>query len=180
MKTHKLTLIGLFTAILCILGPIAIILPFSPVPLSLGTLGVLLACLLLGTKNGLFCTILYLILGFVGLPVFTGFTGGVGKLFGPTGGYLLGYLFLAAVGGLLAERWRKHLLLQALGLFIGMCCCYLLGTLWLMFQADVKIQIALWVGVIPYVPFDVFKIGGAVLLNQTVRKRKMTVSIIIH
>ena len=171
MKTHKLTLIGLFTAFLCILGPIAIILPFSPVPLSLGTLGVLLACLLLGTKNGLFCTILYLILGFVGLPVFTGFTGGVGKLLGPTGGYLLGYLFLASVGGYLAECWKKNLLLQVLGLFLGMCCCYLLGTLWLMFQADMNIQTALWAGVIPYVPFDICKIAGAVLLGREIDRR---------
>ena len=171
MKTHKLTLIGLFTAILCILGPIAIILPFSPVPLSLGALGVLLACLLLGAKNGLLCTALYLILGLVGLPVFTGFTGGVGKLFGPTGGYLLGYLFLAAVGGLLAERWRKHLLLQALGLFIGMCFCYLLGSLWLAFQAGMSLKTALWAGVIPYVPFDMCKIGGAMLLSREMRKR---------
>ena len=173
MKTHKLTLIGLFTAILCILGPIAIILPFSPVPLSLGTLGVLLACLLLGTKNGLFCTILYLILGFVGLPVFTGFTGGAGKLLGPTGGYLLGYLLLASVGGFLAEYWRKKMVLQVLGLFLGMCCCYLLGTLWLTLQADMKIQTALLVGVIPYVPFDVCKIAGAVLLSKEFDRRSL-------
>ena len=171
MKTHKLTLIGLFTAFLCILGPIAIILPFSPVPLSLGTLGVLLACLLLGTKNGLLCTILYLILGFVGLPVFTGFTGGAGKLLGPTGGYLLGYLLLASVGGSLAGRWEKNSLLQALGLFLGMCCCYLLGTLWLMLQADMNVQTALWLGVIPYVPFDVCKIAGAVFLSKEFNRR---------
>ena len=119
MKTHKLTLIGLFTAFLCILGPIAIILPFSPVPLSLGTLGVLLACLLLGTKNGLLCTILYLILGFVGLPVFTSFTGGAGKLLGPTGGYLLGYLLLASVGGSLAGRWEKKIVITGAGALSG-------------------------------------------------------------
>lgn len=172
MNTHKLTLIGLFTALLCILGPIAIILPFSPVPISLGTLGVLLACLLLGTKNGLLCTILYLILGFVGLPVFTGFTGGAAKLLGPTGGYLLGYLLLAFVGGSVAGHLRKNLLLQAFGLFLGMCCCYLLGTLWLTLQSKMTISTALWTGVIPYIPFDICKIGGAVLLNQAVRKRK--------
>ena len=171
MKTHKLTLIGLFTAFLCILGPIAIILPFSPVPLSLGTLGVLLACLLLGTKNGLLCTILYLTLGFVGLPVFTGFTGGVGKLLGPTGGYLLGYLLLAFVGGLLAEHWRKHLFLQALSLFIGMCFCYLFGSLWLVYQAGMSLKTALWAGVLPYVPFDMCKIMGAILLSREMRKR---------
>jgi len=171
MKTRKLTLIGLFTAMLCILGPIAVILPFSPVPVSLGSLGVLLACLILGPKNGLFCTGLYLLLGFVGLPVFTGFSGGVGKLFGPTGGYLLGYLFLASIGGFLAERWNKHSLMQALGLFGGMCFCYLFGSLWLTHQAGMSLNAALWAGVIPYVPFDICKIAAAVGLERTIHRR---------
>ena len=171
MKTRKLTTIGLFTAILCILGPIAIALPFSPVPVSLGTLGVLLACLILGAKNGLFCTVLYLLIGFAGLPVFTGFTGGVGKLLGPTGGYMLGYLFLAVIGGWLAGHWRKYLLLQALGLFIGMLFCYLFGTLWLAYQAHMSLEAALWAGVIPYVPFDVAKIFAALLLGSGIRGR---------
>ena len=171
MVSYKLTTIGLFTAILCILGPIAIVLPFSPVPVSLGTLGVLLACLLLGARNGLLCTALYLLLGLVGLPVFTGFTGGVGRLLGPTGGYLIGYLFLAVIGGQLAERWKKHLLFQALGLFIGMLFCYLFGTLWLTYQAGMEFQTALWVGVIPYVPFDVAKIAAALVIYSKTKER---------
>ena len=171
MVSYKLTTIGLFSAILCILGPIAIVLPFSPVPVSLGTLGVLLACLLLGARNGLLCTALYLLLGFVGLPVFTGFTGGVGRLLGPTGGYLIGYLFLAVIGGRLAERWKKHLLFQALGLFIGMLFCYLFGTLWLTYQAGMEFQTALWVGVIPYAPFDVAKIAAALVIYSKTKER---------
>ena len=171
MVSYKLTTIGLFTAILCILGPIAIVLPFSPVPVSLGTLGVLLACLLLGARNGLLCTALYLLLGLVGLPVFAGFTGGVGRLLGPTGGYLIGYLFLAVIGGQLAERWKKHLLFQALGLFIGMLFCYLFGTLWLTYQAGMEFQTALWVGVIPYVPFDVAKIAAALVIYSKTKER---------
>ena len=171
MKTHKLTTIGLFTAILCILGPIAIVMPFSPVPISFGTLGVLLACLILGKKNGLLCTVLYLFIGFAGLPVFTGFSGGVGKLLGPTGGYMIGYLFLALIGGLLAERWKKPLLLQGFGLFIGMLFCYLFGTLWLAYQAHMSLEAALWAGVIPYVPFDVGKIAAALILGRSITRR---------
>ena len=171
MVSYKLTTIGLFTAILCILGPIAIVLPFSPVPVSLGTLGVLLACLMLGARNGLLCTALYLLLGFVGLPVFTGFTGGVGRLLGPTGGYMIGYLFLVLIGGILASRWKRHLLLQALGLFIGMCICYLFGTLWLAYQTGIGFNDALWAGVIPYVPFDVGKIGAALMLAKSINRR---------
>lgn len=171
MKTYKLTSIGLFTAILCIFGPIAIILPFSPIPLSLGTLGVLLACLILGPKNGLLCTSLYLLLGFVGLPVFTGFTGGVGKLLGPSGGYLIGYLLLALIGGALAHRWKKNVFLQVLGLFTGMLLCYLFGSLWLAFQANLNLPNALLIGVVPYIPFDIIKISVALALARAVGGR---------
>ena len=171
MKTYKLTSIGLFTAILCIFGPIAILLPFSPIPLSLGTLGVLLACLILGPKNGLLCTSLYLLLGFVGLPVFTGFTGGVGKLLGPSGGYLIGYLLLALIGGALAHRWKKNVFLQALGLFTGMLLCYLFGSLWLAFQANLNLPNALLIGVVPYIPFDIIKISVALALARAVGGR---------
>ena len=171
MKTYKLTLIGLFTAILCILGPIAIILPFSPVPVSLGTLGVLLACLLLGPKNGLLCTALYLLLGFVGLPVFTGFSGGVGKLLGPTGGYMLGYLFLAFAGGRLALYWKRNIFLQGLGLFLAMLLCYLFGTLWLSYQSQLTFTTALWTGVIPYIPFDIIKIAAALVFARSIHGR---------
>ena len=171
MKTHKLTTIGLFTAILCILGPIAIAVPFSPVPISLGTLGVLLACLVLSPSDACVCTGLYLLLGFVGLPVFTGFVGGVGRLFGPTGGYMIGYLPLAWVGGKLALRFKKHMPLQALGLFLGMCLCYLFGTIWLAFQSQLSFLSALWMGVIPYVPFDIVKIAAALLFARAIRRR---------
>ena len=171
MKTKKLTTIGLFTAILCILGPISIVLPFSPVPVSLGTLGILLACVMLGAKNGLLCTAIYLLLGLVGLPVFTGFTGGAGKLLGPTGGYLIGYLFLAFIGGRLSEKWNSRLSLQAAGLFMGMLFCYLFGTLWLAFQAGMSPEAALWAGVFPYVPFDIAKIYAALLLGRAISAR---------
>ena len=171
MKTHKLTTIGLFTAILCILGPIAIALPFSPVPISLGTLGVLLACLVLRPSDACLCTALYLLIGFVGLPVFTGFSGGVGRLLGPTGGYMIGYLPLAWLGSKTAQHLKKNVLLQAMGLFLGMCICYLFGTIWLAFQAQLDFRTALWMGVIPYVPFDVVKIAAAIVFARAIRGR---------
>lgn len=171
MKTKKLTTIGLCTAVICILGPIALPLPFSPVPVSLGTLGILLACTLLGPGPGLLCTGLYLLLGLAGLPVFTGFTGGIGKILGPTGGYMIGYLLLALIGGYLYRKGKNHPLLQFLALFAGMLFCYLFGTLWLTFQAGLQFQAALWAGVIPYIPFDLAKIAAAQFLTKALKKR---------
>ena len=93
MSVQHMALIGLMTAILCLIAPVSILLPISPVPVSLGTLAIYFVSLVLGRKKSVICVSLYLLLGFAGLPVFTGFTGGVGKLLGPTGGYMIGYLF---------------------------------------------------------------------------------------
>ena len=96
-KTYRLALIGVMTAILCILGPLSIPLPFSPVPLSLTNFAILLAVFLLGWKWGTVSCGIYLLLGLVGVPVFSGFSGGMAKLLGPTGGYLVGFLLLAVI-----------------------------------------------------------------------------------
>lgn len=171
MNTRNLTTIGLSTAVLCILGPLSLVLPFSPVPISLGTLGVMLISIILDAKSSMLCTTLYLLLGLAGLPVFTGFMGGVGKLLGPTGGYMLGYLFLAYIGSKLAKKWHPSFLLQAFGFFIGMVFCYLFGTIWLMLQMQLDIVGALWTGVIPYIPFDIGKIFASLLLGRRMQAR---------
>ena len=171
MNTHSLTTIGLFTAVLCILGPICFALPFSPVPVSLGTLGIMLAYMILSPGKCLLCTLLYLLLGFVGLPVFAGFTGGVGKLLGPTGGYLLGYLLLAGIGSYLADKWKYCFVMQFCGLLLGMLSCYASGTIWLMIQTDLHIGVAVMTGVLPYILFDIGKIICALLLGNNMKKR---------
>ena len=94
MNTKKIALIGLMTAVICVLGPISFPLPISPVPISLGVLGVLLATYLLGMKWGTISCLAYLLIGLVGLPVFTGFSGGVGKVLGPTGGSIVATIFI--------------------------------------------------------------------------------------
>ena len=86
MKTKELTLTALMAAVICVLGPLAIPLPFSPVPISLTMVGVYLAVYAVGMWRGTIAMCLYLLLGLVGLPVFSGYTGGPAKLFGPTSG----------------------------------------------------------------------------------------------
>ena len=91
---------ALFSGILCVLAPVALPVPGSPVPLSLATFAVYLTGMILGTKQGVLSVLVYLFLGTVGLPVFSGFSGGIGILLGPTGGYLLGYIPCVLVTGL--------------------------------------------------------------------------------
>ena len=97
LSTSQMALIGVMTAVTCILGPFAIPIPISPVPISFTNLAVYLTVYVLGMKAGTISYLIYLLLGFAGLPVFSGFTGGVAKLAGPTGGYLVGFIFMAVM-----------------------------------------------------------------------------------
>ncbi len=171
MKTGKLALVGLAGAITCILGPFAIALPFSPVPISLGLLGIFLATSLLGAHLGTITCLTYLLIGFVGLPVFSGFTGGIGVVLGPTGGYLLGYLFIPLLAGLFTLRRRNSRPLLLIGIVAGLLLCYITGTLWLSRLLELDFKSALTIGVLPYMPADLMKLGIAWFLGHTIRKR---------
>ena len=94
MKIQDLTLIALMAALTCILGPMSIALPFTPVPISFTNLVIYFSIMVIGMKRGTISYLVYLLIGAVGLPVFSGFSGGLAKLAGPTGGYLVGFIFL--------------------------------------------------------------------------------------
>ena len=111
-------------------------------------------------------------IGLVGVPVFSGFSGGAGKLLGPTGGYLIGYLFVALLSGLFIDRW-DHRVLHVAGMVLGTAVCYLLGTLWLSRAAGLSIKAALAAGVIPFLPADAVKIAVAVFAGPKLRRALM-------
>lgn len=159
-------------AVFCILGPIALDIPFiSPVPISLGMLAVYLITSILGMKLGTLSVAVYILLGLAGLPVFTHFSGGAGKLFGPTGGYIIGYLFMALICGVFTDKWDNKLALSLLGMILGTAVCYLFGTAWLAFSMSMTFPAALAAGVLPYIPFDLVKLVLALALGSQVRRR---------
>ena len=170
-RTKRLTLIGLMTAVLCILGPFSIPLPVSPVPLSLTNFVVYITVYILGRKCGTATVLLYLILGTAGLPVFSGFSGGLGKLAGPTGGYLLGFLFIALLQGFFTERFPGKKSAAVAGMILGLAICYTFGTFWLAWQISLSFGAALATGVIPYLPGDVLKIILAAAIGPKLRAR---------
>ncbi len=170
-NTKEMTLMGLMTAIICIIAPFSIVLPFSPIPLSMGTLAIYFCVIILGMKRGIICVSIYLLLGLVGLPVFSGFTGGIGKLFGPTGGYMIGYLFLALICGIFVDKFSNKLILCTFGMLLGTFVCYLFGTLWLAYQASLSFSQALFSAVIPFLPGDILKLIIAMLIGFQIRRR---------
>jgi biotin transport system substrate-specific component len=134
------------------------------------------AVYVLGLGLGTCSVTIYLLLGLTGLPVFSSFTGGAGKLIGPTGGYLIGYLFIACISGLFFKKcgssytFRK-LIICFFGMTLGTIVCYLLGTLWLSYQLSLSFTTALSVGVLPYIPLDILKMILALILGRSTKKR---------
>lgn len=170
-STRQIALVGLMTAVICILGPIAVPLPFSPVPVSLTNLAIFLSLFVLGMKKGTISYVIYLLLGLVGLPVFSAFTGGPGKLLGPTGGYLIGFLFMAVISGIFIDKWTNSIVVCVTGMIIGSTVCYLFGTVWLSFQGHMSFSAALAAGVLPFLPGDVAKMLIAAIAGRQIRKR---------
>ena len=168
MKTRDLTLTSVMAALICIAGPLSI--AAGPVPLSLATFTVYMAGAVLGAKRGTAATALYLLIGIVGVPVFSGFSGGFQKLAGMTGGYLLGYLPCAFLTGIGAEKaagrkWFLPALMAA-----GTLVLYFIGTAWFMVQTGNSLGGALSLCVFPFLPGDAAKIIAVSLLAAPVRK----------
>ena len=169
LTTRELTVTALMTAVMCVLGPISFPIPFSPVPISLGSLAVYLSAYVLGMKRGTLSVVIYLLLGLAGLPVFTGFSGGLSKVMGPTGGYMVGYVFVAVCAGLSADRGHGKKRYAAAGMIIGTFFLYLFGTLWLSRQLQITFFAGLGMGMVPYLPGDTAKIIIAVILGDAIR-----------
>jgi biotin transport system substrate-specific component len=142
----------------------AVPLPFSPIPITGQTLAVLLVGALLGARRGSLCVLTYLLEGCAGLPVFAGARAGLGVLFGPTGGYLLGFVAAAWVSGWLAERgWDRRTGTAFLAMALGNVIIYAFGLAWL--SRFVGGGHVLELGFLPFVPGDILKlILGTLLL----------------
>ena len=162
---------ALCAALICALSPFSIPLPFSPVPISLTIFAIYIALYALGMKWGTVACLLYILLGLVGIPVFASFTSGPGKLFGPTGGYIIGYIFVALIAGFFIDKFPKKIYLHVIGMILGVFICYTFGTLWFVHvMSDYTIAAALSLCVIPFIPADVVKIIVAVLVGPQIRK----------
>lgn len=177
-KVKQMAIIGLMTAIICIIAPFFLNIPVSPVPISLGSLAVYFAVTVLGMKRGAVSVLLYILLGLAGLPVFSGFSGGAAKLFGPTGGYIVGYIFLALIFGFFVEHWKNNLGMNIVGAVLGTLALYLFGTVWLAIQLNLGFMAALWAGVIPYIPGDIVKLIIAMAVGMQLRKRLLQADLV--
>jgi len=143
--------------------------PIGPVPIVLSTLFVILSGLLLGSRWGLASMALYLLVGAIGIPVFAGGKGGFAHFFGPTGGYLIGYLVSAWITGLISEKANRLLIRDVIAVVIGSLALYGCGVPWLKIVTQMSWSKALLVGMIPFLIGDAIKASVGVILARSVR-----------
>ncbi|MCI8336442.1 MAG: biotin transporter BioY [Peptococcaceae bacterium] len=174
MKTKDLTRIAIFAAITACLAQIIIPLPFTPIFVSMGILAVLLTGAILTPKQAFLAELVYILLGAIGMPVFGGFKGGIGVLFGPTGGYLYTYPIMAWIISFTIEKAaQKAPSMQKLafvfGMILAMVICYGVGTIWLSYLNGITLYQAFMAAVVPFLLPDCGKIIVATLVGIPVR-----------
>lgn len=158
---------SLFAALMAAGAYISI--PIGPVPIVLQNMFVLLGAIILGPLWGLACVAVYLLIGLVGLPVFAGGTSGIGKLFGPTGGYLLGYLPAVFVTAGISKGLGKKMSSDIIAMGVGSLIVYAAGVPWLKVVTAMSFEKALAVGMYPFLPGDILKIIAAAFIARALR-----------
>lgn len=166
---YRLTMTAAVAAALCLLSPWAV--PLGPVPVSLCTFLLYLSAWLLHPGQAAAATGVYVLLGAAGLPVFSGFLGGLSRLAGPTGGYIVGYLPLAVLSALFARAFPSHRWLHLLGMILGTAVLYGMGTVWFCLQTRTSPVQALVLCVLPFVPGDLAKMTAAIFLGPVLKDR---------
>lgn len=168
MQVKTLVLCALFAALVAVCAQISI--PLGPVPITLSLLPVLLCAALMKKQHAAMAMAVYMLMGVVGLPVFSGLTGGPGKLFGPTGGYIIGYIPCAFLVSLVLEKWGRAYWKQCLAMVLGVAVCYVFGTVWFMLMRHMGLWESLTLCVIPFLPGDAVKILLAAFLAVRLEK----------
>lgn len=167
-KVYPLAMTAVMAAVTCVLAPMSI--PIGLVPISLTNLAIYISLYLLGWKRGTLSYVVYLLIGMVGMPVFSGYEGGLGKLMGPTGGYIIGFIPMAVIAGLVIDKFHNRGI-QLAGMIAATIVCYAFGTAWFCIQGGYVLGAALSTCVFPFIPFDLAKMVVSMAIGPTIRAR---------
>lgn len=172
LTVKEMVYIAMFAVIIAVCSWISI--P-TTVPFTLQTFGIFCAVGMLGGKRGTLSVLVYILLGAVGIPVFAGFSHGIGALLGATGGYIIGFLFLALAYWVLTSAFGEKLPVMVAAMVMGLILCYAFGTVWFMIVYTKNNEaIGLWTAltwcVFPFIIPDLLKMALAILLTKRVGK----------
>ncbi len=173
MKTKKMILIALFAATTIVCAQLIVPLPFIPIPFSLSIVAVFTCGAVLDKKSAVLSQIIYILLGICGLPVFSGLSGGLQKIVGPTGGYIMAYPVMVFIIAYILEKTNKNnILYLAVAMGAGLSVCYIFGSVWLAFIQKINLMEAVVMGVVPFILLDVVKIAISASFVLALHKSK--------
>ena len=168
LSVKEITLVGLATAIMGIFSQLALPIPFTTVPLTLQTFGLVIISVVLGKKIGTLSILIWALLGTIGIPVFSGFSSGLGVLVGPNGGYIIGFIFMSFIIGYTSTS--KNNILLFLGIYLGQAIQYTFGVIQLKMVLGLSFQNALLSGLYPFILKDIIMITVAVTIALAIKK----------
>lgn len=169
-KTAEMTKMALMVAMNCVSAYIIIPLPFSLSPLALQTMIVNLTGYVLNAKQAFMTMLVYLLVGLAGVPVFTGGSAGPGKLFGPTGGYIIGFLFTAVFLAYFRGEKYNFKRYALLGCVIGIPLIYVFGVVQLKLITGMGWDKAIMTGALPFIPLDIVKCLAAAVIAGPINR----------
>lgn len=175
LKTRDLTKIALLVALLAASSYISIPLPFTPIVITAQSIVVNLIGLILAPGQAAITVGTWILLGAVGLPVFSGGAGGLGKLFGPTGGYILGYFLAAIIISILKGKKNQIVRYCAVTIIPGMPIIYIFGTVYMKILTGLSWSAAFVSGVLPFLPGDIAKCIVASVIAVALNKALLTI-----
>lgn len=153
---RKIIKIAIFASMLAVMSPWSI--NISIIPITFALFAIYLIGAVTKGFDGLFATMIYIVLGIIGLPIFSSFRSGISVIVGPTGGYIVGYLPCILCVSLITSINKKKIFLYPLSMIIGTFFCYLLGTIWYVILTENSIGYAISVCVLPFILGDMIKI----------------------
>lgn len=169
LNIKKTVIIGILAAIICVAAPFSI--PAGAIPISLATLAIYIVSCTVDKKYSVTAVIIYILIGAIGVPVFSSFTGGLQCITGYTGGYIIGYIPCAFIIGMLTDRFKNSKIIYPLSMIAGTAVCYLLGIIWYMRRAECGFYEAAAVCVLPFLIGDIIKITAASCIGITLKNR---------
>ncbi len=171
LNTKEITHIAILAAIISVLSIITF--QINVVPITLSVFAVLLSAVIAGAKKSVTAVAVYILIGALGIPVFSGIKGGVQILAGPTGGYIISYIFMALIVGIVSDKIKENNIKNQVILFlfsiISIAVCYILGTIQYVFITSIGWTAALSACVYPFIPFDIIKSFLAVIIGLKIK-----------
>lgn len=170
LNTKELIICAMFASITAILAQIAMPLPFSTVPFTMQVFAVTIGGVILGAKKGFITQVIYILLGAIGMPVFTQMSGGAGIIFGYTGGFIMAFPIMALLIGYISEKYNNIGAIM-ISMILALAIDYTIGTLWYSFVAGVGFMEGFMLCVAPFILVDLVKVGLATTIGINIKKR---------